>query len=192
MPIDFGQVISPLLMMLRSIVEHVPADCASLPLIIQHQTAERNRDLCSLPITFSDAGGRGVRRVGCGDGCPNRIGGSAEIVGGDVGDGDGLSGGQGGELRGIWQAAPGRIGHERSLVRDAHGDLAANPRTAQFDRFSRSAVVRSHGLEEGQHTFGAQGRPLRKGSVILIGQGATAADGNESRIAIGGKDGHLP
>ena len=64
-----------------------------------------------------------------------------------------------------------------------HGDLAARPGPPEFDRATRSQVLRPSRLEEVQDVFRARCRPQAEEMVIRISEGPTAADRHETRIA---------
>ena len=64
-----------------------------------------------------------------------------------------------------------------------HGDLAARPGPPEFDRATRSRVLRPSRLEEVQDVFCARCRPHGEEMVIRISKGPTAADRHETRVA---------
>jgi DNA-binding CsgD family transcriptional regulator len=64
-----------------------------------------------------------------------------------------------------------------------HGDLAARPSPPEFDRATRSQVLRPSRLEEVQDVFRARCRPQGEEMVIRISEGPTAADRHETRVA---------
>src|ERR1700716_811175 len=64
-----------------------------------------------------------------------------------------------------------------------HGDLAARPGPPEFDRATRSQVLRPSRLKEVQDVFCARCRPHGEKMVIRIGEDPTAADRHETRVA---------
>jgi hypothetical protein len=79
---------------------------------------------------------------------PDRVGGRAKLVRGDVGDGPGLAGG----VRGIpccptqVSGCPHRMAARRASLH--HLDLATHPGPGMLDRLARSQVPRLSRLEE--------------------------------------------
>jgi hypothetical protein len=75
----------------RSAVKHRPADVVPQPLVIEHQLANRLRELGALPLALGSACGFtfGFRRGSTSR--LDRLGGRAELVRGDVRDGPGLA-----------------------------------------------------------------------------------------------------
>src|SRR6266566_5293274 len=65
-----------------------------------------------------------------------------------------------------------------------HGDLAARPGPHEFDRATWPRVLRLSRLEEVKDVLGARCRPQGEKVVIRIGQGPTAADRHETRVAV--------
>ena len=103
---------------------------------------------------------------------------------GDVCDDCGLAGSE----RGVPCCAaqvPGRgvcmAGRRASL---GHGDLAPHPSAGLLDRLTRSRVLRLSQLEEVNDVLRAQCRPQGEELVIGIGEGPTAADRHETRVAV--------
>ena len=78
---------------LASTGEHRPADVVAQPLVIKYELADRLRELIALPLALKSPCGlaqafRGRRTCSL-----DRVGGRAELVRGNVGDGSGLAGG---------------------------------------------------------------------------------------------------
>src|SRR5437660_6633527 len=65
-----------------------------------------------------------------------------------------------------------------------HRDLAARPGAGLLDRLTRSRVLRLSRLEEVKDVLRARCRPQREEPVIRIGEGPTAADRHETRVAV--------
>src|SRR4051794_23363960 len=76
-----------------SAVEHRPAEVVAQPLVIEHQFADRRRELVTLPAALQSPGGIAVALRRGRAYRPDRVGGRTELVRGDVGDGPGLAGG---------------------------------------------------------------------------------------------------
>ena len=110
------------------------------------------------------------------------------LVGGDVSDRSGLTGGMrrlpwgAGEVprRGV------RVASGSTCLR--HRYLASRPRTCLLDRPARALVSRTHLLEQMQHVFSAIGRPRGEKPVIRVLQLAATANGDEPRVAFLGQD----
>ena len=69
-----------------------------------------------------------------------------------------------------------------------HPDLATYPGTGPLDRLTRAQVLRLSCLEEVQDVLRTGGRPQGQELVIRIDERPTAADGDEARVALFGKD----
>jgi|GEM_PF-6754497 len=165
-----------------SAVEHRPANVVSQPLVVEHELANRLRELVALPPalasprTLALAFRRGSTR------CLDRIGSRTELVRGDVRDDRGLAG----SVRGV-PRCPTQVSGRASL---GHLDLATRPGTRLLDRLTRSRVLRLNRLEEVKDVLRAgcrpQGEEMMKGEemMIRIGEGPATADRNETRVAI--------
>src|SRR5690242_8495494 len=138
-----------------SAVEHRPADFVAQPLVVEDELANRLRELVALPPALQSPGALSLS-VWRGSSCGlDRIGGRAELVRGDVGDGRGLTG----SVRGM-PCCPTQVsgrgvcmaGRRASL---GHRDLAAHPGAGLLDRLTRSRVVRLSLLEEAKDVLRA-------------------------------------
>src|ERR1700674_5366638 len=69
-------------------------------------------------------------------------------------------------------------------ARLGHGDLAAHPGASLVDRVTRSPVLRLSRIEEIKDMLRARCRPQGEELVIRIGEGPTAADRHETRVAV--------
>src|SRR5439155_3508704 len=164
-------------------VKHGPADVVPQPLVVEYELADGIRELVALPPALESPCALALtfRRGGaCG---PDRIGGGTELVRRDVCDDRRLAG----SVRGMaWRPAQisGR-GHCMASCRAClgHGDLTARPGPPEFDRATRSQVLRPSRLEEVQDVFRARCRPQAEEMVIRISEGPTAADRHETRVA---------
>src|SRR5207245_5501003 len=65
-----------------------------------------------------------------------------------------------------------------------HRDLAANPGAGLLNRLTRSRVLRPSRLEPVEDVLRARCRPQGEELVIRIGEGPTAADRHETRVAV--------
>ena len=107
---------------------------------------------------------------------------------GDVGDGRSLTG----SVRGM-PCRPTQVSGRGVCMacRRAslgHRDLATHPGARLLDRLARSRVFRPRRLKEVQDVLGARCRPQGQALVIRIGEGPTAADRHETRVADFGED----
>src|SRR5712671_6112987 len=142
-----------------SAVEHRPADVVPQPLIVEHELANRLRELVALPPALESPFPLALsfrRGSACGF---DRIGGRTELVRGNVCDDRRLAG----SVRSMaWCPAqvPGR-GHCMA-ARGAslgHRDLATDPGARLVNRLTRSRVVRPGRLESVEDVLGARCRP---------------------------------
>jgi hypothetical protein len=167
-----------------SAVEHRPADIVPQPLVVEYELANRLRELvalppalespCALALSLRRGSTCGLDRVGC----------RTEFVRGDVCDGCGLAG----SVRGmpccptqVSGCGVGMAGRRASL---GHRDLATHPGAGLLDRLTRSRVLRPSRLEEVKDVLSARCRPQGEELVIRIGEGSTAADRYETRVAV--------
>ena len=167
-----------------SAVEHRPADVVPQPLVVEYELANRLRELVALPPALESTCALALsfrRGSTCG---LDRVGGRTELVRGDVCDGRGL----GGSVRGM-PCCPTQVsgrgvriaGRRASL---GHRDLATHPGAGVLDRLTRSRVLRLSRLEEVKDVLRARCRPQGEELVIRIGEGPTAADRYETRVAV--------
>src|SRR4051812_38582815 len=105
----------------RSAAEHRPADVVPQPLVVEYEPANRLRELVTLPPAFESSCPIPLAFRRAGTCCPDRIGGRAELVRGDVRDDPGLAGGVGGMPRRPTQIS-GR-GHRMAGRRASLGHL---------------------------------------------------------------------
>src|SRR5204863_2539621 len=118
-----------------------PADVVSQALVVEHELADRVRELVTLPSAFESTGDIALafrRGSTCGlDG----IGGRTEFVRGDVGDRPRLAG----SVRGMaWRTAQvsGRAhGMAARRASPHHRDLTTHPGAGVRDRFTWSRVL---------------------------------------------------
>ncbi len=69
-------------------------------------------------------------------------------------------------------------------ARLGHRDLATHPGAGLLNRLTRSRVLRLSRLEEVKDVLRARCRPQGEELVIRIGEGSTAADRHETRVAV--------
>ena len=103
---------------------------------------------------------------------------------GYVCDGRGLGGSERGMPCGPTQVSRRGVcvaGRRASL---GHRDLATHPGAGLLDRLTRSRVLRLSRLEEVKDVLRARCRPEGEELVVRIGEGPTAADRDETRVAV--------
>lgn len=174
-----------------SVVEDVPADRASTPLVVEDEFPNFRGDPPSLPVSFGDARRLSLTtRESVRNGCPDRICRSAQVVGGDVGHCHSLPSCESGKLCGFGQVTSGGVRRECSPVGVTHAHLAAHPGTTDVDSVTRAGVVRLGLLKEMQDVLCAEGCPLRQQPVIFVRQRSAAAHSDQSGVTVGGQDWH--
>jgi len=152
-------------------------------LVVQDEAADRAGQLGALPPALGLASCLRLGRRGGGAGGLDRVGGGAEVVGGDVRDAARLPGG----VRGVAGGAPdvpgGAHGVAAGRAGPRHRHLAAGPGAGMFDGGPWARVAGAGGLEQGQDVLGAQRRPQGEETVVVVGEGAAAPDRDEPRVA---------
>src|SRR5690606_15268136 len=111
----------------------------------------------------------------------------AEVMGGDVGNGDGLTGGQRGELRCAGYVA-GSLVAKRRLARLLQRELAAGPGARDGDGGSGAEIAGAGDFEVMQHVGGAVGCPVREEVMIVVGQRSAPPNRHEARISLLAED----
>jgi hypothetical protein len=170
-----------------SAVEHRPADVVSQPLIVKDEFADRIRELFALPPALEPAstlfasGGRRTRRF-------DRVGGSTELVRGDVRHRCCLAGCIGGMPSGSAQLSCRTHGMATRRTGLRHPDVAARPRPYLLDRLAGPRIRRLHRLEEVQNVLCARGRPQSEEPMVGVRERPTATDGDEAGVAGLGED----
>ena len=168
----------------RSAVKHRPADVVPQPLVVKDELANRRWELVTLPpalesplalaLTFWRASTYGL----------DRISGRTELVRGDMRHHRGLTGSVCGVPSGAAQLSRRSHGMAARRASLHHLDLATHPGAGMLDRLTRSWVLRLSRLEEVKDVLRARRRPQREELVIRIGEGPTAADRHETRVAL--------
>src|SRR5256885_355477 len=166
-----------------SAVEHRPADVVAQPLVVEYELANRVRELVALPPALESPCALALFRRGSTCGL-DRICGRTELVCSDVCNGRGLTGSVSGvpccstqvSSRGVCMT-----GRRASL---GHGDLTARPCAGLLDRLTRSRILRLSRLEEVEDVLRTRCRPQGQEQMIGIGEGPTAADRHETRVAV--------
>src|SRR5438552_1665068 len=166
-----------------SAVEHRPADVVAQPLVVEYELANRVRELVALPPALESPCALALFRRGSTCGL-DRICGRTELVCSDVCDGRGLTGSVSGvpccstqvSSRGVCMT-----GRRSSL---GHGDLTARPCAGLLDRLTRSRILRLSRLEEIEDVLRTRCRPQGEEQMIGIGEGPTAPDRHETRVAV--------
>jgi hypothetical protein len=121
-----------------SAVEHRPADFVPQPLIVKHKLANLFRKLVTLPPALTSSSGLTLARLRGSAGGFDRIGGSPELVRGDVRNSPSLARSVGsvpGSPPQISGRAHGMTARRASLH---HLHLAMHPSAGMFDRLTRS------------------------------------------------------
>ena len=151
----------------RSAVKHRPADVVPQPLVIEHELANRLRELVTLPSALESPCGIALafrRGSTCG---LDRIGGRTEFVRGDVCDGPRLAS----SVRGMPCCATQVSGRAHCMAaRRAslhHLYLATHPGASVLDRFTWSWVLRLNRLEQVKDVLRARRRPKSCGDDDL-------------------------
>jgi hypothetical protein len=168
----------------------MPTDVISSLLIIQNQGSSRLGELLALPIAFSNpfrlssAGRTGSLYRS------DRVGSCAEVVSRDMRNRGRLAGREGRELGRLSQTASRRVSGKRSAARVFHVYVAPDPVAGGCDRLPRARVARLLAFEKMQHMLSAHCGPLGKQPVVFVRQGASSAEGDQTRIAHLGQDRH--
>src|SRR5919198_2758533 len=165
-----------------SALKHRPADVVPQPLVIQYELANRLRQLITLPLTLESPRCLALACRCSSTGGLDRIGGRAQLVRGDMGDGRGLASG----VRGV-PCNPTQVSGRTHRVapgctRFHHLDLATHPGTGMLDRMTRSWVPGSNRLEAAEDVLRAGGGPESEELVIRVLESPTTADRYEARI----------
>lgn len=164
-------------------VEKGPAFLVAKPLIVEHEVANRGRNLCTLPLALCTS--RFVAMVWshrCAD-CPDGIRSRTEIMLCHMGHCHCMTS-RASRFRSGTGRLPGRgvcsKGRDASL---SHGDLTARPSARLLNRMTRTFIPWMRFLEEVQDVLGASRSPGRKKTVIGICKGATATFGDEPWVS---------
>lgn len=176
----------------ESVAEGKPANIIAAGLVLENEAVKIAGNLPALPIAFHQAcrlapasGSRGPCRL---DG----IGGGAQVVLGHMGNAGCLTGSVGGKTGGTQQRAGCTHGVPADRTDLHHLRCAARPSTCRFNCVTGPQVPGIRFLEEGQHVFGAGGRPQCQVLVVGIGESAPASDGVEPGITNSWKDNAAP
>ena len=150
----------------RSAVKHRPADVVPRPLIVEHELANRLRELVTLPLALESPRGIALA-IWRGSACRlDRIGGRTKFVRGDVCDDPCLAS----SVRGMPCCPTKGSGRAHCMpARRAslhHLDLTTRPSTGVLDRLPWSWVVRPSRLEQVKDVLRARRRPKGKEMVI--------------------------
>jgi hypothetical protein len=152
-------------------------------LVVEYKLTNRLRELVTLPPALESSCGLTLIVWRCSTGGLDCVGSRTEFVRGDVRDGPGLSGRVCGMPCSPTQVS-GRahcMAARRASLR--HRDLTAHPGADVLNRLTRSWVLRRSRLEEVKDVLGARCRPKSEEMVVGIGQGPTAPDRHEARVA---------
>ena len=169
-------------------IEHPPTDRVAQPLVIQHKIANRHRQPLTLPAALAPASTTALALRSSSLRCLDRIGSGTEVVGCNVGDRPGLASGVRCVSRSSGQLSGCGIGMASCRARLSHRAFAARPRSSLLHRTARPRIHGPDRLEERQYVLSAFGRPFSEKPMMRVFQCASATDGDESRIALLGKD----
>lgn len=150
-----------------SIGKQRPADVVAPGLISEHEVSNLTRQLLTLPLAL-DPAGSSVARISMLGGL-YRIGGSAEIVLGNMSDTGGLPRGVCRETRGSPEGSRRRHGVPAERPGLHHLHPTVGPRSGSLDCLARARVCRHFFLEEMQHVLRAGGGP--EGQQLMMGVG---------------------
>src|SRR6266540_4121920 len=145
----------------RSALKHRPADVVSQPLVVEHEIANRVRELVTLPSALqspcgialafrhgSTYGLDGIRGMPC---CPTQVPGRAHCM----------------------------AARRASLH---HRDLTTHPGAGVLDRFPWSWVLRLNRLKQVKDVLRARRGPNSEQMMIRISEGPTATKRDEARV----------
>jgi hypothetical protein len=141
-------------------IEHRPTDPVAQPLVIQHKSANRLRQLLTLPAALSSTSTIALALRSSSPRCLDRIGGGAEFVGRNVGDRPGLASGVRRVSCSSGQLSRCGIGMASCRACLSHRDFAACPRSRLLHRTAGPRIQGLDRLEERQHVLSAFSRPL--------------------------------
>ena len=144
-----------------SVVEDVPADRASAPLVVEDKVTHFDRDLIPLPSKFTHPCCLSFTSRGRSAGRPDRVGRGAQVVSRDVSHRHRLPSCECRELRCPGQSTCCGIRGESDLMGVAHPHLAPDPRTTNVDGFTWPGIARLLLLEQRQYVLGAEHSPPR-------------------------------
>jgi len=166
----------------RSAIEDRPAHVVPQSLVVEHELANRLRELVTLPLALEPPCGLAVT-FGRGGTCGlDRIGGRTEFVRGDVCDDPGLAS----SVCGMPCCAAKVSGRAHRMAARCpslhHRDLTTHPGAGVLDRFAWSRVIRLSRLEKVEDVLCARGRPKSEEMVIRISEGPTAANRHEAKV----------
>lgn len=169
-----------------SIGKHRPADGVAPGLIFEHEVSNLARKLLTLPLAL-DPAGFSVARISILGGL-DRVGGSAEVVLGNMSNTGGLTRGIGRETRGTSKGSRRRHGVPAQRPGLHHLHPTVGPRSGRPDRLARARVCRHFFLKEMQHVLSAGGGPEGQQLVIGDGERPAAADRDQALVTDAGQD----
>jgi hypothetical protein len=174
-----------------SAVEYRPADIVSQPLIVQNKIANGIWQLVALPAALEAAAALALAFRRSRARSPDRVGCGAEFMRGNVRDRRRLTG----SICGIARRSALVFGRHCVTSRGAglgHRGLAARPCPGLLDCVTRPRVRRLRRLKEVQDVLRTRSRPQGEQVMVRIRECATAADGDEARVANFGEDHAAP
>jgi hypothetical protein len=169
-----------------SVGEHRPADVVAPGLIFEHEVSNLSRKLLTLPLAL-DPARFSIARISILGGL-DRVGGSAEVVLGNMSNTSGLTRGIRRETRGSSKGSRRRHGMPAQRPGLHHLHPTAGPRSSRLDRLARARICRHFFLEEMQHVLSAGGDPEGQQLVMGVGERPAAADRDQALVTDAGQD----
>lgn len=155
-------------------------------MISEHEVSNLTRKLLTLPLAL-DSAGFSVARISMLGGL-YRIGGSAEVVLGNMSDTGGLTRGIGRETRGSSKGSRRRHGVPAERPGLHHPHPTVGPRSGRLDRLAGARVCRQLFLDEMQHVLSAGGGPEGQQLVMGVGERPAASDRDQALVTDAGQD----
>ena len=155
-------------------------------MILEHEVANRDWKLLTLPLALGPAGFSvarisSLRRL-------DRVRGSAEVVLGNMSHTGGLTRGEGRKASGSSKRSRRSHGVPAQRAGLHHLHPTVGPPSGRLDRSARARVRCQFLLEQSQHVLSAGGRPMGQQLVIDLGERPTSADRDQALITDAGQD----
>jgi hypothetical protein len=171
-----------------SAVEHRPADTIAQPLVVKDEVANRLWELLARPMALQPAGAFDLADRRSRAHSLDRVGGRTELMCGDMRHHCRLAGSICGVPSGSAQLSCRSHGMATRRAGLRHRDRSTRPCASLVNRLTRSLVRRSGRLEEVYDMLRARCGPQGEELMIGICKCPAAADGDETGIAVFGKD----
>jgi hypothetical protein len=155
-------------------------------LILEHEVANRDWKLLTLPLALGPAGFSvarisSLRRL-------DRVRGSAEVVLGNMSHTGGLTGGVGRKASGSSKRSRHSHGVPAQRPGLHHLHPTVGPRSGRFDRLARARVRCNFLLEQTKHVLRAGGSPEGQQLVMDVGERPASADRDQALITDTGQN----